>query len=208
MKRERVAGVFAYDKERKQSRLDFFKALELSSTMAVEFLAAWAMRGRVVAATVAKDRGTECQTPIDWPLVMLKRRLDRLQTAKEFVDVYSVEELVEMQRNLGAGLLRHFLAYVRGYGDALRSSRLREQARDTYRMTKGQTVLTERHIGGEKVPPDEESEWTGNKTHRLIAGLLSLGNESSARLLLKPASERSRFYVDEIEPRGNKRRRS
>jgi hypothetical protein len=201
VKRERPGGVFTYDKEGKLASLNFLKALELSSTMAVEFLATWAMQARVVAATVAKDRGTECPAPIDWPLVMLKQRLGRLPTAAELADSFRVEELVEMQGNLAAGLVRHIQAYNCGYGDALRSERLKAQARDIHRMTRGQKVLTERHIKGKDVPPNEEIEWSENKINSLIASLLSLGNESSSRLLLKPRSTKARFYLEEIEPR-------
>jgi hypothetical protein len=201
-----VGGAFTYDKDGRLSGLDFLKALELSSTMAIEFLTAWAMWTRVVCATKAKDRGTKCEAPLDWPMIMLKGRLDRLPSAQEFADAFPVEELVEMQKDLAAKLLRHLNAHNLGYRDALRSECLRKKASNIYGMTKGQKVLTDRHIKGENVPPEEELTYSENKTNQTIAAILSLGNESSARLLLK--RRKGGFYVDEIEPRGNKRKRS
>ncbi|MGC9985850.1 MAG: hypothetical protein ABSF35_19775 [Polyangia bacterium] len=71
-------------------------------------------------------------------------------------------------------------------------------------MTKGQTVLTQRHINGERVPPNEEVLWSKNKTDKLVQGLLSLADESCARAQLKPLSWRNRFYVYESESRVDK----
>jgi hypothetical protein len=214
-KRGRVGGVFIRDRAG-AAHVDFFTALDLCCDMAVEFLATVAKFSRVRGALMASDvRGEFSQGPniptkllADLPTMLLAERLATFATERGLAAAYSVDELADMQKNLLAGLARHFDAYVLGYGDALRSNRLRERARNVYKMTTGQDVLTDRQMKGEQVSPEKHSEWTGNKTNRLVAGVLSLGNESSARLLLKPASERSRFYVDEIEPRGNKRRRS
>ena len=213
-KRGRVGDVFFRDKEN-VAHIDFFKALDQCCNMAVEFLAVVAkfsrVRGALMASVrgIAPPQGPNIPTKVmsDIPAGLLADLLSKLATEEELATRFSADELAEMQKNLLAGLARHFEAHVCGYGDALRSSRLRERARDIYRMTKGGKILTNRHIKGENVPPYEEAEWTGNKTNHLVASLLSLGNESSARLLLKPAAENKRFYVDDIEPRGNKRRR-
>jgi hypothetical protein len=213
-KRNRAGNVFFRDKEN-VAHVDFFKALDQSCNMAAEFLAVVAKFSRVRGALVASARGVDpthgpripTKVMSDVPAGLLADLLSKLATEAELVARFSTEELAEMQKNLLSGLARHFEAYVRGYGDALRSSRLRERARDIYRMTKGGKILTDRHVKGESVPAYEEAEWTGNKTNHLVAGMLSLGNESSARLLLKPAAEAKRFYVDDIEPRGNKHKR-
>jgi hypothetical protein len=214
-KRGRVGGVFIRDRAG-LAHVDLFKALDLCCDMAVEFLATVAKFARVRGALLASDvraefsQGPNIPTKLlaDLPTMLLAERLATFATERGLAATFSVEELADMQKNLLAGLARHFDAFVLGYGDALRSNRLRERARNLYKMTRGQDVLTDRHIKGGNVPPDKHSEWTANKTNRLVAGMLSLGNESSTRLLLKPASERKRFYVDEIEPRGNKRERS
>ncbi|MGA7741804.1 MAG: hypothetical protein WBP56_25395 [Polyangia bacterium] len=180
------------------------KELELSSTMAGEFIATMAAYTRVTGALKAKVRGTVCESHPDWPTILIAGCLSQLRSPQELATAFSVEDLSEMQENLRAALARHLVAHKRGYGDALRSNRQRQQARTIYRMTKGQTVLTQRHINGERVPPNEEVLWSKNKTDKLVQGLLSLADESCARAQLKPLSWRNRFYVYESEPRVDK----
>lgn len=210
-KRGRVGDAFFRDKKN-EAHVDFFKALDQCCNMAAEFLAVVAKFSRVRGALMASVRGIEppqgpnipTKVMSEIPAGLLADLLSKLATEEELAARFSAEELAEMQKNLLAGLANHFEAHLRGYGDALRSSRLRERARDICRKTKVGEILTCRRVSEETVPFYEEAEWTGNQTNRMVASLLSLGNESSARLLLKPAAETKRFYVDDIESRGNK----
>jgi hypothetical protein len=172
--------------------------------MAGEFIATMAAYTRVTGALKAKVTGTVCESHPDWPTNLIVNCLSRLRNSQELAAAFSVEDLSEMQENLRAALARHLVAHKRGYGDALRSNRQRERARTIYRMTEGQTVLTQPHINGERVPPDEEVLWSKTKTNTLVQGLLSLADESCARAQLKPLSRRNRYYVYESEPRVDK----
>jgi type I restriction enzyme M protein len=56
-----------------------------------------------------------------------------------------------------------------------------------------------------KAHPDAVVPASGNIVAKIVSKRLSLGNESSARRMLKPYKEKKRFYLDEIEPRTRKR---
>jgi hypothetical protein len=124
-------------------------------------------------------------------------------TAQELAAQYSLEELAEIMKNLRAGLSRHADAYLRGYGDALRSNRVRAEAR----RLKGISL-------GIRMPIEDERPWSDHKSNLFIARMLAIGtgrgpkaslNESSVRRLLKPIKEKHRFYLDEFEPRGKRK---
>lgn len=206
-KRDRVGGVFAKD-----GRIDFYRALELSFNMAVELYATLVAHSRVVMATAAKDGDTERpHVPERWPAVLLKRRLGRLASVQELADGFPIEELAEMQGNLLAGLVRHIDALNRGYGDALRSNLLQAKVRELERNCRGRLV---HHPDRPKRVlwdnwtyinnPDSIVPASGNMIAKIASKRFSLGNESSARRMLQPYSEKKRFYLDEIEPRTRK----
>ena len=134
---------------------------------------------------------------------VLDLRASRLMTAQELAAQYSLEELAEIMKNLRAGLSRHADAYLRGYGDALRSNRVRAEAR----RLKGISL-------GIRMPIEDERPWSDHKSNLFIARMLAIGtgrgpkaslNESSVRRLLKPIKEKHRFYLDEFEPRGKRK---
>ena len=202
-KRYRVGGVFTKD-----GRIDFFRALELSFNMAIEFYATLVTHSRAALAAEAKGGGTaRPHVPEEWPAVLLKRRMNRLPSIQELADAFSAGELTEIQENLLAGLVRHIDAFNRGYGDALRSNRLQAQVRELFRDPEGKFVYhpdRPRFIqdGWTRVSnPDAVVPASGNMLARIVSKRLALGNESSARRMLKPYNEKKRFYLDEIEPR-------
>lgn len=202
-KRYRVGGVFTKDR-----RIDFYRALELSFNMAIEFYATLVTHTRVVLAKREKDGTESPHVPEKWPSALLARRLGRLPSVRELTDAFTVEVLSEMEVKILDGLARHIDAFNRGYGDALRSNRLRAKVRELFRNSKGRLVHhPDRPRGilwdGWTYVNDPNSivVASGNIVAKIASRRFSLGSESSARCLLKPVSEKKRFYLDEIEPR-------
>ncbi len=99
-------------------------------------------------------------------------------------------------RRFASRLLSCLLAHLGGPGLS--------QARRLHRLV----------LGKSPSPRDEEAS-LGSKANRFVARMLAIGsgmgfeaslNESSARRLLKPHSDKERSYLDEIELRTRKRR--
>ena len=153
----------------------------------------------------------------------LDYHLSQIATAKQLAAAFSPERLTEMRKSLVAGLQRHLDAYVRGYSDALRSNWLRDQVRSQHRKrrrgAKSITIVQchNPETGGEHASPPPVGDDPITQTIRFfpapstlnmqLSKEFALGNESSVRLILKPLKEKRRFYLDEIEPRGSKRKR-